>query len=131
MLRADSSALLLSVLLFITNTASRRKYYIGNFIAVGLNAVANVAAAIWASVKISAYKAQYLSVDFDVLKWAMDKLKIPFEIDGYHTFWFDAHYVVFALTVIVAVLLIANVIWKLNLMKQEEQLLEEGKVVSA
>lgn len=123
--------LLLSVLLYITNTASRRKYYIGNFIAVGLNVVGNVAAAIWASVQIHAFKAQYLRIDFDVLKWTMDKLKIPFEMDGYHTFWFDAHYAVFALTLLASVLLTLNVIWKLSLMKQEKQLLESGKAVFA
>ncbi len=123
--------ILLSVLLFVTNTASRRRYYIGNFIAVGLNFVANVAAAAWASLQIHAFKAQYLQVDFDVLKWCMDKLKIPFELEGYHTFWFDAHYFVFALTVLTAVLLVLNVTWKLNLMKQEKQLIEAGKAVSA
>ena len=39
------------------------------------------------------------------------------------TFWFDVHYLIFALVILVAVLLIANVCWKISLMKQEAALL--------
>lgn len=119
--------ILLSVLLFITNTASRRKYYIGNYVAVGLNAVANIGAAVWAHGQITAFKAQFMTIDFEVLTWALNKLKIPAEVP---TFWFDVHYFVFALTLVVTVLLILNVIWKRQLMKAEKQLIEEGKAVS-
>lgn len=128
LLMASIGLILLSCLLFITNTATRRKYYIGNYVASALNAVASVAVAVWAHVEIMAYRAQYLKIDVEVLEWVLAKLKKPCVVS---TFWFDAHYFVLALSILVAVLLILNVIWKLSLMKQEKQLLEAGKAVSA
>ena len=120
--------ILLSVLLFVTNTATRRKYYIANYVAVGLNVVANIATAIWAHGYIVAYRAAYLTVDQELLAYLLKQLSKPFV---FSTFWFDAHYFVFALSLLASVLLVLNVIWKLSLMKQEKQLLEEGKAVSA
>lgn len=128
LLLASIGLILLSCLLYITNTATRRKYYIGNIVSSVLAAVANVAVAVWAHIQIMGYRAQYLLIDVDVLQWVLDKLKKPCVVS---TFWFDVHYVVLALSILVAVLLIVNVIWKLNLMKQEKLLLEEGKAVSA
>ena len=43
------------------------------------------------------------------------------------TFWFDIHVAVFAFAIIANVLLIANMIWKFQLMKEEKQLIEAGK----
>ena len=43
------------------------------------------------------------------------------------TFWFDIHVAVFCFAIIANVLLIANMIWKFQLMKQEKQLIEAGK----
>lgn len=120
--------ILLSALLFITNTSTRRKYYIGNYAATGLNVVANVAAAIWAHVQLAAFKAQYLQIDFAALEKHAKRYRREY-IDS--TFWFDAHNVVFALTLIVSVLLILNAIWKIKLMNDEKKLIEAGKAVSA
>ncbi|MBQ7850868.1 MAG: hypothetical protein IJ343_14170 [Clostridia bacterium] len=120
--------ILCSCLLFITNTAVRRKYYIGNYIAVAVNVAANIATAVWAHLQLEAFKAAYLAIDFPVLEWALNRLEKPFSTS---TFWFDAHYVVFGLAVVVSALLILNVIWKRNLMNEEKQLIEEGKGVSA
>ena len=128
LLRVSIGLILLSCLLFITNTASRRKYYIGNYAAVGLNAVANVCAAVWAHGQITAFRAQYLEIDFEALQFHSEIWETPY-IDS--TFWFDIHYAVFALTLIVTVLLIANTIWKMNLMRGEKKLIEAGKAVSA
>lgn len=128
LLRVSIGLILLSCLLFITNTASRRKYYIGNYAAVGLNAAANVCAAVWAHGQITAFRAQYLEIDFEALQFHSEIWETPY-IDS--TFWFDVHYAVFALTLIVTVLLIANTIWKMNLMRGEKKLIEAGKAVSA
>jgi len=128
LLLASIGLIILSGMLFVTNTATRRKYYIGNYVTSVLNAVASVAVAVWAHVEIMAFRAQYVTIDVEVLKWVLDKLKKPCVVS---TFWFDAHYFVLALSVLVAVLLIVNVIWKQNLMKQEKRLIEEGKAVSA
>ena len=47
------------------------------------------------------------------------------------TFWFDIHIAVFAVVIAAAALLVLNTIWKIRLMKQEKQLIEAGKAVSA
>ena len=128
LLRVSIGLILLSCLLFITNTHSRRKYYVGNYAATGLAVCANIAAAVWAHGQISAFKAQYLGIDFEALELFADLWETPYITS---TFWFDIHYCVFALTLLASVLLIVNAIWKMNLMKEEKQLIEAGKAVSA
>ena len=124
LLAVSIGLILVSLLLQVTFTASRRKYYLGNYVAVALNAAANVVAAVWMHMEITAYKAQYLAMDFQVLEWALTKLKKPFSVN---TFWFDLHYVVGALCLLAAVLLVINVIWKISLMKAERRLIRQGK----
>ena len=46
LLGASIGLILSSVLLFVTNTHSRRKYYIGNYIAIAISAVANIGVAL-------------------------------------------------------------------------------------
>ena len=46
------------------------------------------------------------------------------------TFWFDLHYLVFALLLIVCVLLVVNAVWKVRLMKDEAKLIEEGRRIA-
>lgn len=128
LLMVSIGLILLSCMLFITNTASRRKYYIGNYAAVALNVAANVCVAVWAHVQVEAFKAQYLLVDFEELQMFAEMWETLYTDS---TFWFDAHYAVFGLTLVVCALLTVNVIWKLKLMKGEKQLIEEGKAVSA
>ena len=124
LLAVSIGLILVSLLLQVTFTASRRKYYLGNYVAVALNAAANVAAAVWMHMEITAYKAQYLAMDFQVLEWALTKLKKPFSVN---TFWFDLHYVVGALCLLTAVLLVANALWKSSLMRAEKRLIRQGK----
>lgn len=119
---------LLSCLLFITSTHSRRRYYVGNAVAVGAFAVAGVALSVWSHIELEAYKAEFLKVDFEELKFFSEMWETPY-IDS--TFWFDAHYAVFGLVLLAVVLLIANYVWKLTLMSAEKKLIEEGKKVSA
>ena len=45
LLGASIGLILSSVLLFITNTHARRKYYIGNYVAIAISAVANIGVA--------------------------------------------------------------------------------------
>jgi len=124
LLMVSIGLILLSLLLQVTFTASRRKYYPGNYVAVALNVAANVAAAVWMHIEITAYRAQYLAMDFQVLEWALNKLKKPFSVN---TFWFDLHYVIGAVCLLAAALLAVNAIWKSRLMKAEKRLIEAGK----
>ena len=128
LLKAGIGLILVSCLLFITNTHSRRKYYVGNYVAICINAVANVAVALWAHGQIAAFKAQYLStVDFAQLERRLSRAGTYTD----STFWFDIHIAVFALAMVAVVLLIVSAAWKASLMKTEKKLIEAGKAVSA
>ncbi|MBR6089498.1 MAG: hypothetical protein IKP86_06170 [Anaerolineaceae bacterium] len=116
--------ILCAVLLFLTNTNIRRRYYGSNIIAVLLNLGINIYVAIWAHSQITTYKAQFLQVDFEALKKFAERQKTLYTES---TFWFDIHVAVFAFAIIANVLLVANMIWKFQLMKEEKQLIEAGK----
>jgi len=129
LLLVSIGAILLALLLYISNTASRRKYYIGNYVTVGLNVVYNVAAGIWMHQNVVQFRAKYLTCDFDAIKWIyQEKIKEEFSMS---TFWFDVHYLVLALSLLAAVLLVLNTIWKINLMKEEKSLIQAGKEQAA
>lgn len=116
--------ILLAVLLFVTNTNIRRRYYIGNYVAIGLFAVASLYIPISSHGAIEAYKAQWLKVDFTALQqYAVDYNSTYTE----STLWFDLHYGVFALMIIAAALLVACAVWKVMLMKEEAKLVAAGK----
>lgn len=125
-LKACIGLILLSCLLFLTNTHIRRKYYIGNYVATALQVIANVATAVWAHGQIEIYKAQFLQIDFEALAKHAKRWKTLYTES---TFWFDVHYAVFAVLLAVSVLLIANALWKASLMKNEKALIEAGKGV--
>ena len=116
--------LLLGALLFITNTHSRRKYYIGNYVATGLFVAGGVYNAVFAHQYIEIFKAQFLQVDFAALKEHAETWGTLYTES---TFWFDLHYAVFGLVLIVCALLTANAVWKARLMKTEQHLLNEGR----
>lgn len=120
--------ILVSLVLFVMNTHTRRKYYIGNFVAIALSVVCNIAAAIWGFAGISVYRAQFLQMDFEALKAHAEMWK-SFYTES--TFWFDAGYVVFGVLVITTVLLVVNMIMKLNVMKDEKRLIGSRKEVEA
>ena len=119
--------ILLGCLLFVTNTHSRRKYYIGNYTASCLNAAALVGVSVWTHLQVEMYKAQYLgTVDFAALERRLSRQGTYTD----STFWFDIHYLVIILAIVIAVLLVLNMIWKNRLMTEEQKLLAEGgKVV--
>ena len=127
LLKVSIGLILLSCLLFVTNTHSRRKYYVGNYAVVALNAAANIAAAVWAHGQLSVFKAQYLQLDFEALEFFAELWETPY-IDS--TFWFDAHYAVFAAALAVTLGLIVITIWKICMMNSEQRLLKQGKAVS-
>lgn len=120
--------ILIAVLLFLTNTNIRRRYYISNVAAVIINLAVNIYVAIWAHSQIIGFKEQFLNIDFEALeKFASRQHTLYTE----STFWFDVHIAVFGFAIIANVLLLANMIWKFQLMKQEKQLIEAGKRAAA
>ena len=129
LLKFSIGLILLACLLFLTQTHVRRKYYIGNYASVGLFAVAAVAYSVWAHGCIEGYKTAFLTqVDFEALKKHAKMWKTAY-VDS--TFWFDAHYVVYAILLTVTALLLVNLIWKIRLMKEEQRLIAAGKEAMA
>lgn len=120
--------ILLAVLLFVTNTNVRRRYYIGNYVSIGLFAVASVYIPLFAHGYIEIFKAQWQSVDFAALQQYADTFSSAYTES---TLWFDLHYAVFALMIIAAILLVACAVWKIMLMKEEAKLVAEGKEANA
>ena len=110
-LKGSIGLILLSCLLFVTNTHVRRKYYIGNYVSTALMTIGNLAMVIWAHGRIEMYK--------HAKRWKT--------LYTESTFWFDVHYAVFGVVLVITVLLIANAVWKTILMKQEKALIEAGK----
>ena len=89
-----------------------------------LFACGGVALSIWGHLKITDFKAQFLQIDFTAYeKYAKRRRKEYIT----STFWFDAHYFVFALVLLVCAALVFNYFWKLHLMKMEKQLIDAGK----
>ncbi|MCH5288095.1 MAG: hypothetical protein J1E43_11820 [Christensenellaceae bacterium] len=122
--------ILLGAFLFITNTHIRRRYYIGNFIATGLYAAASVALTLYSHAQILIYKAQFFEVDFATLE--LYSTLFPTDVKYTEsTFWLDAHYVIFGILVLVALLLVMNACWKVSLMKKEAKLVEAGRRIAA
>ena len=129
LLKYSIGLILLACLLFLTQTHVRRKYYIGNYVSIGLYSAATVAYTLWAHAYIEGYKAAFLTqVDFEALKQHAEMWKTSY-VDS--TFWFDAHYAVYAVLLVVTALLLLNLIWKIRLMKAEQRLIEAGKEATA
>ena len=123
-LKYSIGLILLACLLYITNTHIRRKYYIGNYVAAALFAIANVNIAVWAHQYIEIFKAQFLNVDFEALKKHAELWKTTYTES---TFWFDIHIAVFAIALIASAALVGVVLWKVSLMKEEQKLIEAGR----
>lgn len=120
--------ILLAALLFVMNTHIRRKYYIGNYVSTIAYAVATVACVVWSHIQISAFRVQYLTtVDFEALKELCELKNKPFVKS---TFMLDLHYVVGVLGLIAAVALVANMIWKMKMMREEAALIKAGEEVA-
>ena len=127
-LHAAIGMLILTLSLFVTNTHTRRRYYVGNFAATGLVAAGGIVFTVWAHKQIELFKAQFLQINFEELLANATKKKSLYTES---TFWFDIHYLVFGLLIVCIVLLIANLIWKCMLMKEEQSLVAKGKEASA
>ncbi len=120
--------ILLGCVLFITNTHIRRKYYIGNYVAIGVYVAFSLYVVAWSHAYIEVFKQQFLNVDFEALKLHAETWNSAYTDS---TFWFDIHYAIFAIVILVSLALLANAVWKVKIMKEEDQLLSEGKGAAA
>lgn len=119
--KASIGLILVTLILFLTNTHTRRKYYIGNYIAVALTSAAAVGITVWSIPQIADYKAQFQNnVDFEALK-AFAKDWGTLYIGREDTFWFDITYAVFGFLILTVLLLIGNACFKTVMMKAEKR----------
>ncbi len=116
--------LILGVFLFISQTNKRRKYYVGNYIAIALFVIFTLYLVIWSHIEIGIYKGQWLQVKFEELKEYAELFNQKYTES---TFWFDIHYAVALVCLVSAGLLVYNTIWKIRLMKEEDRLIGEGE----
>lgn len=119
--------LILTLLLFVTNTHSRRKYYIGNYIATGIVVAAQIATAVWCIPQIIEYKQRFQNnVDFEALEaFAKDWGTLYTGPDD--TFWFDICFVIFGLLLVTSCLLVINLRFKAIVTKAEQKAVGRGK----
>ena len=119
------AVLILSTLLFLTNTHVRRKYYISNYVVIGAYSVVNVAFIGWYHAHIEAYKHYFLTtMDFEAMKTYSEMWGTPY-VDN--TNLLDFHYWVAGLAIVSVVALLGNMIWKIILMRNEKKLIEAGE----
>ena len=123
--RAGVILILLAAFMMIMNTHIRRRYYIGNYIAIAVFSGVSIGYSIWGLARLSAYKEQFLTtIDFEQLAFWSELWKSTYSES---TFWFDAGKVVFGLLLAVVVLLIINLIWKIRVTNEEKNLINQGK----
>ncbi len=123
--------IVVSLVLFVTNTHSRRRYYIGNFISVAIVSVFNIACVVWLMPQIMAFKTQYLGIDFKQLLEFSQSTRGKTVRYTESTFWFDVSYFVFGVVILAVVLLIVNLVLKVILMNAEKRTVGARKGVGA
>ena len=124
LVKASIGFILAGAILFITCTNTRRRYYISNYIAIAINIIYGLVFTCWAHININAFRAQYLKVDFEALKAYTEMWNTKYSDS---TFWFDIHYAVFGLVIVIVGLHVFNLILKVKLMKEEAGLVAAGK----
>ena len=110
------------MLVFVFGSHKRRKYYVGNYVAIGLNSALTVGVSVWGIRNVMIYREMYDKIDFAALEKYQKMLKMSYDISP---FWFDAGYYVFGIAIAVAVLSILNLVFKILVMRGERQLLLE------
>ncbi len=120
-------SILTACVLYLTNTHTRRRYYIGNYVSIALFSGFSVYLNLEAARQIAYFKNEFLTtVDFEGLKMHAEMYKTLY-LGPEDTFFFDLHTFTAGLTILAVVLLIANMIWKILLMRSEKKLIEAGK----
>ncbi len=119
--------IVLSALLILTNTNTRRKYYISNFVNIGLITLFSLGSTIYTVSSLVKFKHIFKTeVDFE--KWREVQTIIKKLEYTESTFWLDINMAASILVSIVALLLLGNLIWKIILMKEEQKLLSNQHI---
>ena len=116
--------ILLAVSQFVFQNQNRRKYYIANYITVGINTLGAIYYSWWGLSNILSYKERYVGLDWEKLKELNEVYKFSYTES---TFWFDASKYVFGFLLVATVINLFNLVWKLCLMNNEKKLVQAGK----
>ncbi len=121
---AGIGLILLALLLLLTNTHTRRKYYGSNLVSVALYTLGAFVVSIYSHIAIEGFKLDFLTFHANVATGKYDAVDELARVRKYgyltdSTFWFDIHYVVFGFLILVALLLVGNYIAKRILMNAE------------
>lgn len=118
--------IVLAVTLFITRVHDRRKYYISNYINILLLFIINVVISIWAITKLNFYK-QYFLENTDFEGWKFVTTIISNVKYAESTFWLDISIITYYISIVSSILLVGNLIWKIVIIRYENNLLS-GKI---
>lgn len=118
--------IILALTQFLFQNHNRRRYYIANYITVGVNTIATVGASVWALNNIFTYREMYLQVDFEALAQRAELMQF-YWTDS--TFWFDISKVVFGVLLVATIFNVVNLVFKIVVMNAEKKLIAEGKEV--
>ena len=118
--------IILALTQFLFQHHNRRRYYIANYITVGVNTIATVGASVWALNNIFTYREMYLQVDFEALAQRAELMQF-YWTDS--TFWFDISKVVFGVLLVATIFNVVNLVFKIVVMNAEKKLIAEGKEV--
>ena len=121
--------IVLAAVLFITSCHSRRKYYISNFIAVGLFVAFALAMVIYIFIMVGDTRNLFLnSINWNLVEVNM---MAEFPMDKTESYQFAIGYVVAVIVIIDAVLLTLSTVWKVLLMRGENELLAKSATVES
>ncbi len=106
---------------FVMASQSRRNYYVTNYVSIILTAVYAVVFAILLLVFVSNTFSLFAAIDKEVAEFEYSLVMDDFK---YSVVNFILGYLMAALMIVNAVILVLNLVWKIKLMKGEKQLLK-------
>ena len=106
---------------FVMASQSRRNYYVTNYVSIILTAVYAVVFAILLLVFVSNTFSRFAAIDREVAEFEYSLVMDDFK---YSVVNFILGYLMAALMIVNAVILVLNLVWKIKLMKGEKQLLK-------
>jgi hypothetical protein len=117
------------VTLFITQSNSRRNYYITNYISIGFTIFMAAVMAIVGIVGVSVLMGLFYSIDFEELEeFIIDFGRSDLKSVSQSPLMFIIGYVVSLIALADGLAWAYNLVWKIKLMKGEKALLENGLV---
>ncbi|MDE6000988.1 MAG: hypothetical protein K2G96_01500 [Clostridia bacterium] len=122
--------ILVAVLLYIAACQKRRKYYVTNYVAIGIAAVYQIVYAILLFVLLANIQTAYDAVNFENCEYWYEYANFAnaFGKLSTNTWSVSLGYALAALVLVNTALLIGNLVWKILLMQGEKKLLENGLV---